>query len=87
MLATGTPRLEPARMELSTSAAVRSAVAAGAAPAVMSALAVRDDLALKRLVRVPVRGVALNRTIAALWLTGDKSHAGPARDLIALAGR
>ncbi len=87
MLANGIPRCEPARMELPTSAAVRSAVAAGSAPAVMSALAVRDDLALKRLVRVPVYGVALNRTITALWLTGGKSHAGPAKDLIALAGR
>ncbi|MDO5744508.1 MAG: LysR family transcriptional regulator [Micrococcaceae bacterium] len=87
MVAAGIPRCEPARMELSTSAAVRSAVAAGTAPAVMSSLAVRDDLALKRLVRVPVRGVALNRTITALWLTGGQSHAGPARDLIALAGR
>lgn len=87
MLAAGNPREEPARMELSTSAAVRSAVTAGAGPAVMSALAVRDDLALKRLVRVPVRGVELNRTITALWRSGGKTHAGPARDLIALASR
>lgn len=73
--------------ELSTTASVRSAVAAGTAPAVTSALAVCDDLALQRLVRVPLRGVALNRTITALWRIGGQSHAGPARDLISLAGR
>lgn len=43
-------------MELSTASAVRSAVAAVAGPAVLSNLAVRDDIASGRLVEVRVRG-------------------------------
>lgn len=54
-------------LELSTSSAVRSAVAAGAGPAVLSDLAVRDDLASGRLVQVAVRGVGLTRRLRAVW--------------------
>ena len=44
-------------LELSTSSGVRAAVAAGAGPAVLSDLAVSEDLAAGRLVQVPLRGV------------------------------
>ena len=63
---------------LSTSAAVRSAVAEGIGPAVISGLAVADDVRLGRLVEVPLRGEAVRRPITALWR-------GTARDLAAVS--
>jgi len=54
-------------MELGTSAAVRSAIAAGVGPGVLSRLAVRDDLVLGRLVAVEVAGPPLKRRLTAVW--------------------
>ncbi len=54
-------------MELGTSAAVRSAIAAGVGPGVLSRLAVRDDLVLGRLVAVEVAGPPLTRQLTAVW--------------------
>lgn len=54
-------------MELGTSAAVRSAIAAGVGPGVLSRLAVRDDLVLGRLVAVEVAGPSLTRQLTAIW--------------------
>jgi DNA-binding transcriptional LysR family regulator len=54
-------------MELGTSAAVRSAIAAGVGPGVLSRLAVRDDLVLGRLVAVEVAGPPLTRQLSAVW--------------------
>jgi molybdate transport repressor ModE-like protein len=71
-------------LELSTSSAVRSAAAAGAGPAVLSDLAVRDDIAAGRLVRVPVRGVDLTRQLRAVWPTAQRLSP-PARHLLQLA--
>src|SRR6476469_3601383 len=59
-------------LELSTSSSVRSAVAAGAGPAVLSDLAVRDDVASGRLVRVAVRGADLTRELRAVWPSGQR---------------
>lgn len=59
-------------LELSTSTAVRSAVSAGAGPAVLSDLAVREDVAAGRLVQVAVRGVDLTRRLRAIWPTGAR---------------
>jgi DNA-binding transcriptional LysR family regulator len=59
-----TPRIT---MELGTSAAVRSAIAAGVGPGVLSRLAVRDDLVLGRLVAVEVTGPPLTRQLTAVW--------------------
>lgn len=53
--------------ELQTSAAVRAAAAAGVGPAVLSALAVRDDIALGRLVPVPIDDERLVRPLSAVW--------------------
>lgn len=78
-----TPPAAPA-LELSVTTAVRQAVLAGAAPAVLSDLAVRDDLAAGRLVRVPVDGVALRRDLRAVWAEGP-TPPGPARDLLRIA--
>jgi molybdate transport repressor ModE-like protein len=54
-------------MELGTSAAVRSAIAEGVGPGVLSRLAVRDDLVLGRLVAVEVAGPPLKRRLTAVW--------------------
>jgi molybdate transport repressor ModE-like protein len=54
-------------MELGTSAAVRSAIAEGVGPGVLSRLAVRDDLVLGRLVAVEVAGPPLKRQLTAVW--------------------
>ena len=54
-------------MELGTSAAVRSAIAEGVGPGVLSRLAVRDDLVLGRLVAIEVEGPPLKRQLTAVW--------------------
>jgi DNA-binding transcriptional LysR family regulator len=67
-LAAQDPPLRPRiAMELGTSAAVRSAIAAGVGPGVLSRLAVRDDLVLGRLVAVDVAGPPLIRELTAVW--------------------
>lgn len=81
-LATFAPLAAPL-LELSTSSGVRSAVAAGAGPAVLSDLAVRDDVAAGRLVQVPVRGIDLSRQLRAVWPVGQRV-AGAAADLLRL---
>ena len=70
-------------IELSSTTAVKAAAVGGAGPAVLSELAVGDELALRRLVRVPVEGVSLARDLRAVWPTGHKP-VGPARDLLSL---
>jgi len=54
-------------MELGTSAAVRSAIAEGVGPGVLSRLAVRDDLVLGRLVAIEIEGPPLKRQLTAVW--------------------
>ena len=73
-------------LELSSTSAVQSAVAAGAGPAVLSSLAVQADLTSRRLVRVAVAGVELRRRLRAVWPTGQRPT-GPSRDLLAIAAR
>lgn len=73
-------------LELSTTNAVRSAVAAGAGPAVISGLAVVDDVTAGRLVEVEVTGVALVRRLRAVWPRGQRPS-GPARTLLDIARR
>jgi DNA-binding transcriptional LysR family regulator len=69
-------------LELSSAAAVRAAVAAGAGPAVMSRLAVADDLAIGRLRTVAVPELDLRRQLRAIWVGGRAPAAGVARDLL-----
>lgn len=78
---TGHPIAAPA-LELSSTAAVRAAVAAGAGPAALSAHAVRDDVASGRLVAIGVIGLDLSRKLHAVWAGGAQVPAGPARDLV-----
>ncbi|HEX4790157.1 MAG TPA: LysR family transcriptional regulator [Actinospica sp.] len=83
----GQPAPAPSALEFSTTAAVRAAVLAGAGPAVLSELAVAEDLAAGRLRRVPVTGLDLARALRAIWLGPRRPPAGPVRDLISLAAR
>jgi len=76
----------PARplMVLDANAAIRSAVAEGAGPAVLSAITVRDDLAEGRVVEVAVRGADMRCQLRAVWQK-DRSLTGAAKDLLQIA--
>lgn len=84
-LPAGTALAKPV-LELSNAAAVRAAVAAGAGPAVMSSLAVADDVALGRLCAVGVP-LDLRRSLRAVWVGSAQPPAGVVRDLIGIAAR
>ncbi|KUN20560.1 LysR family transcriptional regulator [Streptomyces antibioticus] len=70
-------------IELSSTTAVKAAAVSGAGPAVLSELAVGEEMAMRRLVRVPVADVSLARDLRAVWPTGHRP-VGPARDLLSL---
>lgn len=76
----------PPQAELSSTTAIKAAVAAGAGPAVLSSLAVATDLAAGTLRAVPVIGLDLHRDLRAVWPAGRRLT-GPARDLAAIASR
>jgi len=71
-------------LELSTTRAVLAAVGAGAGPALVSELAVKDDVAAGRVRLVPVTGAVFDRRLRAVWPRGQRPS-GPARDLLAVA--
>lgn len=72
----------PAVLELSTTAAVRAGVLAGAGPAVLSRLAVEDDLRTGRLRAVEVPGLDLRRELRAIWTGARTPPAGAVRVLL-----
>ncbi|MFE2959381.1 LysR family transcriptional regulator [Nocardia tengchongensis] len=81
------PGWEPAvALELSSTTAIKTAVADGLAPAVLSSLAVATELAEGILVSPGVTGLDLERQLRAVWPIGQKPT-GPARDLYAIACR
>jgi molybdate transport repressor ModE-like protein len=69
-------------LEFASAAAVRAAVLAGAGPAVMSRLAVSDDLMHGRLRAIPVADLDLRRDLRAIWIGARTPPAGAARDLL-----
>jgi molybdate transport repressor ModE-like protein len=73
----------PAALSLSTTAAVRAAVLAAAAPAVISELAVADDVIVGRLVEIHIPELDLRRTLRAIWDGAANPPAGVARELVA----
>lgn len=73
-------------LELSTTRAVLAAVAAGAGPALVSELAVGDDVAADRVRVVAVAGASFERRLRAVWPRGQRPSA-PARDLLAITRR
>ncbi|GHE43706.1 LysR family transcriptional regulator [Streptomyces capitiformicae] len=70
-------------IELSSTTAVKSSALSSAGPAVLSELALGEELSARRLVRIPVEGIRLRRALRAVWPTGHRP-AGPARDLLSL---
>ncbi|GID32656.1 LysR family transcriptional regulator [Paractinoplanes brasiliensis] len=72
-------------LELSSTTAIKHAVAAGSGPAVLSSLAVTAELAAGTLVAVPT-AVPLQRRLRAVWRAADQLI-GPARDLYTIARR
>jgi DNA-binding transcriptional LysR family regulator len=73
-------------LELDSNAAARSAVIAGVAPAVLSAITVRSDISGGQVVEVAVAGVDLHRTLRAVWPEGRKLI-GAAEELLRVAVR
>ncbi|MEV6065189.1 LysR family transcriptional regulator [Nocardia sp. NPDC052001] len=73
-------------LELSSTTAIKTAVADGIGPAVLSSLAVAGELAEGLLVSPEVTGLDLNRELRAVWPRGQRLT-GPARDLYSIAGR
>ncbi|MFF3227945.1 LysR family transcriptional regulator [Nocardia suismassiliense] len=71
-------------LELSSTTAIKTAVASGAGPAVLSSLAVAAEIAAGTLVSPKVTDLALERTLRAVWPTGQRPT-GPARDLYTIA--
>lgn len=76
----------PPLLELTSTTAIKSAVQNGLAPAVISSIAVADEVDHGRLVAVPVSDLDLSRTLRAVWPSG-RSLLGPARTFVALARR
>ena len=76
----------PAQAELSSTTAIKAAVAAGGGPAVLSSLAVASDLAGGSLRAVHVIGLDLHRDLRVVWPAGQ-TLTGPARDLVGIATR
>ncbi|MFB6842130.1 LysR substrate-binding domain-containing protein [Streptomyces sp. NPDC056361] len=70
-------------LELASTTAVKAAAVSAAGPAVLSELAITEELASRRLVAVPVDGVQLRRDLRAVWPAGHRPT-GPARDLLSL---
>ncbi len=73
-------------LELSSTTAIKTAVASGVGPAVLSSLAVAAEIAAGALASPTVNGLDLTRTLRAVWLAGHRLT-GPARDLYAIACR
>jgi DNA-binding transcriptional LysR family regulator len=71
-------------LELGSTAAILAAARRGEGPAVLSALAVADDLDTGRLVAVPTGGIKLTRSLRAVWPT-DRPLPPLARDLLSIA--
>ncbi|WP_188271625.1 LysR family transcriptional regulator [Streptomyces sp. CBMA152] len=73
----------PPLLELASTTAVKAAVVSGAGPSVLSELALGEELASRRLARIPLEGVGLSRDLRAVWRAGHRPT-GPARDLLSL---
>jgi DNA-binding transcriptional LysR family regulator len=81
----GVTRVPPVA-ELSSITAIKSAVAAGIGPAVVSSLAVVTEIAAGTLRTVKVTDLDLARRLLAVWAEG-RQLTGPAADLRAIAAR
>ena len=80
------PGHAPPLHTLHSTAAVRDAVRSMSVPTILSSLAVSDDLATGRLVRIPVRDLAMPRTLRAVWNPNQRPR-GAAADLLHLSAQ
>ena len=71
-------------LELGSTAAILAAARRGEGPAVLSDLAVADDLDTGRLVAVPTEGIKLARSLRAVWPAG-RPLPTLAKDLLSIA--
>ena len=79
-------RRVPPVAELSSTTAIKAAVASGIGPAVLSALSVVSEVTAGTLRAVKVADLDLTRRLLAVWAEG-RQLAGPAADLRAIAAR
>lgn len=77
----------PPAAVLPTTPAVRSAVAEGLGPALLSRRAVADDIRLGRLREVALEGAPVTRPITALWRGTPRDLSVTSRELIEIAAR
>ncbi|KQU54035.1 LysR family transcriptional regulator [Rhodococcus sp. Leaf278] len=75
-----------ALLEVSSTTAIKSAVAAGIGGAVLSSLAVAPELAAGTLIRIPIPGLTLSRELRAIWPSG-RVPTGPAAELLTVAAK
>ncbi|MEU8762731.1 LysR family transcriptional regulator [Streptomyces sp. NPDC048659] len=81
------PQWQPTTpLELSSTAAIKSAAVRGLAPAVLSSLAVTQEVKTGALTAVKVTGLRIQRSLLAVWPTGQRLT-GPSRQLLAIARR
>ncbi|MEJ8633916.1 LysR family transcriptional regulator [Streptomyces sp. MS2.AVA.5] len=80
---TGHGGLAEPLLELASTTAVKAAAVSGAGPAVLSELAVTEEVAARRLTEVPVEGVSMDRSLRAVWPSSHRPT-GPARELLSL---
>ncbi|MDI9893451.1 LysR family transcriptional regulator [Rhodococcus sp. IEGM 1381] len=73
-------------LEVSSTTAIKSAVAAGIGGAVLSSLAVAPELAAGTLIQVPIPGLTLRRELMAIWPSG-RIPTGPAAELLTVAAK
>ncbi|MQA04270.1 MAG: LysR family transcriptional regulator [Streptosporangiales bacterium] len=83
MLALYAPIVGPL-VELSSTTAIKAAVEEGLGPAVLSSLAVAEELADGRLRAIEIDGVELNRKLRVIWPAGRRLT-GLLRDVVAVA--
>lgn len=74
----------PARLELASTAAIKSAMLAGQGIGVLSRLAVNDDVANGRLHTVPIHGIDLRRKLRVVYRSGTRL-VGPVAELASCA--
>ncbi|MGH1524488.1 LysR family transcriptional regulator [Leifsonia sp. L25] len=79
----GHPPVRPA-LELSSTSAIRATAATGEHPAVLSILAVREQVASGLLVKVPIRQLRIVRPLTAVWRRSGAGVSGNARALLEL---
>lgn len=86
LILNGQPKVAGPVVELSSTTAIKAAVEAGVGPAVLSSLAVADELRRDLLVAVELAQVDMTRELRAVWASG-RQLSSEYRDVLAVAAR